>query len=238
MKSKYVLLEYYIRYLRDIRKVSESSIKHYTGAINLISKVLVEQGKIEKSIYEVKDLGELEIIKEYLYREPQFIMLNERGHRMYSVALNNYYKFAKGENFSKIKEKKIILDGKMSIGEQEVTSQTRWKRSNIIKNQTIEMAEYKCEINEKHRTFISDKTRHSYMEGHHAVPMYLQDKFENSLDIYANVVCVCPICHRLLHYGIIEEKEELLNKIYVDRSERLANSGIKLSKSEFVHLVG
>lgn len=238
MKSGYALLEYYIRYLRDIRKVSESSIKHYTGAINSISKVLVEQGKIEKSVYEVKNLGGLEIIREDLYNDPKFIELNERGHRMYSVAFNNYCKFAKGEEFSQIKDKKIILDGEISIGEKETTSQTRWKRSTIIKNQAIEMAEYRCEINENHKTFVSKKTKHLYMEGHHAVPMYLQDKFRNSLDIYANVVCVCPICHRLLHYGILEEKESLLNKIYFDRGERLANSGIRLSKNEFISIVG
>ncbi len=23
-----------------------------------------------------------------------------------------------------------------------------------------------------------------------------------SLDVYANIICLCPICHRLLHYGL------------------------------------
>lgn len=40
--------------------------------------MIVKQGRIEKFIYEVKNLGEQEIIKEYLYREPQFITLDER----------------------------------------------------------------------------------------------------------------------------------------------------------------
>ncbi|MCC8140121.1 MAG: hypothetical protein LIO67_07485 [Lachnospiraceae bacterium] len=74
------------------------------------------------------------------------------------------------------------------------------------------------------------------MEGHHALPMKYQDKFSRSLDVYANIICLCPVCHRLLHYGISSEKEKVVEKIYYDRSERLAVSGIKISKSEFESL--
>ena len=66
----------------------------------------------------------------------------------------------------------------------------------------MEIAEYKCEISPQHITFTSKNTGHFYMEGHHAIPMRHQDKFTKSLDVYANIVCLCPICHRLLHYGI------------------------------------
>ena len=38
MDSKYVLSEYYVRYLRDVRGVSESTIKHYQDALKYISK--------------------------------------------------------------------------------------------------------------------------------------------------------------------------------------------------------
>lgn len=237
MSSNYVLLEYYIKYLRDVRKVSESSINHYTGAIKLISKLLIENHKVENSVYEIKDIGDLEIIKDYLYYEPQFIDLDERGHRMYSAALNNYLKFARGEEFSEIKDKVILLDGEIPVGEKETISSVRWKRSSIIKKQVIEMADYLCEMDKEHKTFISEKTKHSYMEGHHAIPMLLQEKFDSSLDIYANVVCLCPICHRLLHYGIKSEKQNFLSKIYAERGNSLANSGIRLSRDEFLELI-
>lgn len=207
------------------------------SAIKLISKLLIENHKVENTVYEIKDIGDLEIIKDYLYHEPQFIDLDERGHRMYSAALNNYLKFAKGEEFSEIKDKVILLDGKIPVGEKETISSVRWKRSSIIKNQVIEMADYLCEMDKEHKTFISEKTKHSYMEGHHAIPMLLQEKFDSSLDIYANVVCLCPICHRLLHYGIKSEKQNLLSKIYAERGDRLANSGIRLSRDEFLELI-
>ncbi len=43
--------------------------------------------------------------------------------------------------------------------------------------------------------------------------------------------------HRLLHYGIEVEQANVLDKIYYDRSERLAASGIKISKLDFERLV-
>ena len=44
------------------------------------------------------------------------------------------------------------------------------------------------------------------------IPMKKQQTFSTSLDVYANVVCLCPVCHRLLHYGLDDNK-----KIYLIR---------------------
>ena len=68
--------------------------------------------------------------------------------------------------------------------------------------QSIESAKYECEINSKHKTFTAKSTGMPYMEGHHMLPMKYQDRFKSSLDVYANIICLCPICHRLLHYGV------------------------------------
>ena len=65
--DEYVLLTYYAEYHKKIRKVSGSTIKHYQQAMRYISKFLVEKEKIKQSIYEIQNLDELVIIKEYLY---------------------------------------------------------------------------------------------------------------------------------------------------------------------------
>lgn len=232
-----VLLTYYIRYLKEIRKVSDSSIDHYTQALRKISSMLVKRGRIEESIYEIQDIGELEIVREYLFNDIEFVELNQTGHQMYSAGLNNYYKFASGDGFSNIQKKITILDGEMPVIEKSKREVTSRPRSSIIKLQTIESAGYLCEFDNNHMTFTAKSTGHPYMEGHHALPMKYQDKFDYSLDIYANVVCLCPICHRLLHHGIESEKKSLIDKIYFERSERLAVSGIKISKADFEQLV-
>lgn len=72
------------------------------------------------------------------------------------------------------------------------------------------------------------------MEGHHAVPMKEQRRFNVSLDVYANIVCLCPTCHRLLHYGELRKKKEVLEQIYIERDKRLQCSGIVLTRDEFI----
>ena len=61
--KEYALKMYYIKYLKEIRKVSDSTVKHYQEALRYISKYLVQKGKIKETIYEIQDKGELEIIK-------------------------------------------------------------------------------------------------------------------------------------------------------------------------------
>lgn len=235
--DEYVLMTYYTRYLKEIRKVSDSTVKHYQEALKYISKYLIKKGKLQQTVYEIYDIDELEVIKAYLYSDSDFIALDRRGHRMYSAGFNNYYKFASGIGFASIHRKISVMDMEIQVVEKQTRSSTFWKRSSIIKIQSLESAGYQCEINSEHVTFTAKSTGYPYMEGHHVLPMRFQNKFTRSLDVYANIVCLCPICHRLLHYGVASEKEIALNKIYYDRSERLAASGIKISKMDFERLV-
>lgn len=235
--NQYVLMAYYVKYLKEIRKVSDSTVRHYQQALRYISDFLVKQKKIKQSIYEIQNIDELEIIREYLYTDPAFIDLDTRGHRMYSAGLNNYFRFVNGKGFENIHRQIEIMDIEMPIPDKRDIQADSWKRSSIIKMQTIESAGYECEINSNHKTFTAKSTGHPYMEGHHVVPLKYQNKFNNSLDVYANIICLCPTCHRLLHYGISSEKINVVNKIYYDRADRLKISVLKLSKTEFQNLI-
>lgn len=233
---EHVLMTYYAKYLKNIRKVTDSSVKHYISAINTISKFLAQKDKLSKSIFEIEDIGQLEVIKAFLKEDPEFTEFDERGHRMYSVGFNNYYKFASGEGFKDIYQQIKILDIQVPIAKKKKREIDSWNRSSIIKIQSIQSAGYQCEANAEHKTFTTKNTGKQFMEGHHALPMKIQDKFSCSLDVYANIVCLCPTCHRLLHYGVDSEKEVVLDKIYYDRHERLATSGIRISQEEFKKL--
>lgn len=237
MPNEMILKEYFIRYMRDIRKLSETSIRHYLDALQSISKHLKEMNLVRENVYEIVDIDELDKVRTLLYSNTRFAVKNERGNNMYSAGLNNYFRFANGEGFEMIKDKVTSLDFCVPLGEKKVVEQKKWKRSSILCRQTIEMASYCCEINGKHDSFITEKTKKRYMEGHHAVPMRLQENFGVSLDVYANIVSLCPICHRQIHYGLKEDRVNLMGMIYEKRSERLAQSGIRLSEEEFKRLV-
>lgn len=230
--NEYVLKEYYIRYLREVRELRETSIKHYLDAIRYISKFLVQKGVLKDSLYEIYDIEELDRIRQIVFEDTEFISLDKRGHQMYSSGLNNYYRFADGTDLTNESD---ILKMDIEVMKPERTESTRktWRRSSIIKNQAIVAADYKCEIDNSHLTFITKSSGSPYMEGHHVIPMNNQDNFDVSLDVYANVICLCPICHRLLHYGEDHIRQATLNKVYSDRSERLAKCGIRISIEEF-----
>lgn len=234
--DEYVLKKYYIKYLKEIRGVSDSTVKHYQEALKYISKYLVEKGKLQQTVYEIQDIEILENVKKDLYADMDFKALDKRGHQMYTAGFNNYYKFASGGGFTNMHQGISIMDTEIPVDNARNINQTVWKRSSIIKLQSIESAGYQCEINPAHMTFTAKRNNLPYMEGHHALPMRVQNMFTRSLDVYANIVCVCPICHRLLHYGVDLEKEDILGRIYYDRADRLAVSGIRISKSDFMKL--
>lgn len=229
--------KYYTIYLREIRNLSESSIAHYIDGINWISRRLNEIGILDHTLFDVVDIETLVEAEKALKQDQTYVELNKRGHQMYSAALHNYLKFASGESFSEIGDDIEALDIPV---EKDVLERSyirkEQKRSGIVKLQILEYANYTCEINPSHITFTSKGNGKRYMEGHHAIPLKLQDRFKNSLDVYANVLCLCPVCHRLVHYGIDYERELALKRIHSLRSRRLAKSGIVLTQSEFMEL--
>ena len=96
----------------------------------------------------------------------------------------------------------------------------------LLKKKVLKDSEYMCFINPEHETFITDNgTR--YMEAHHLVPYKFQPDFSSSLQVEANIVCLCPQCHRELHYG--KRRYELLEKLYDDRKESLREEGIEIN---------
>lgn len=236
MKQQYTLQLYYENYLRTVRKVSDSTIKHYTGALSSISKRLKCEGKVENSIYEVENLTELEIIRTYLLNDIDFIELDSRGHQMYSAAINNYYRFALGDDFTKRNYDVRKIDLPLEKKVLQVKESMTYQRSTIIKNQALKAANYECECDHSHKTFTNKTNMKPYMEAHHLIPIKFQDDFQYSLDVYANLVSLCPICHRLLHYGIDSEKKDILLFLYGEREKRLYESGIEIIKNDFLEL--
>ena len=96
----------------------------------------------------------------------------------------------------------------------------------------IKRAEYKCEIDESHMTFISRKTGKPYLESHHLIPISAQNYFDNSLDVPANIVALCSSCHNEIHYG--KDAGKIIIKLYKTRKERLLNAGIDIELQDLL----
>ncbi|MDP3669503.1 MAG: DUF3578 domain-containing protein [Telluria sp.] len=92
----------------------------------------------------------------------------------------------------------------------------------------LQQAEFKCEIDPTHQTFISSAKKVHYVEAHHLVPMSQQGTFDVSLDVAANIVSLCATCHKLLHHGRAVDKRKHLMKLFSVRHEQLMQREILL----------
>lgn len=234
----YSLREYYASYLQNVRKLKPSSVLHYLDAIRWISHYLRNKKLIRDSLYEIQSIDGLKPLVETLMSDEDFVAMDKRGHQMYSAGLNNYMRFVQGDGLETIGAQAKLLDVPMPIPSQsEAGSKSGWDRSEIIKDQSLKLANYTCELNTDHKTFISARNGMPYMEGHHSIPMKWQSRFSTSLDVYANIICICPVCHRLMHFGRKEDIIPAADKIYYNRADRMAQSGIVVSHNEFLDLI-
>lgn len=236
MPEQQTLQQYFGNYLAKVRNNKISTIKHYFDALKNISRFLNEKNIIKEDIYSVKDLDALLKLRDILYADPDFTHYNKVGHSMYSAGFNHYLEFAKAEGFKELHGHAEIIDIPIASEGVRTTNTIIRERSTIIRNQAIELAQYQCEIFSGHESFIAKSNMKPYMEGHHAIPMSKQENFAFSLDVYANVVCLCPLCHRKLHYGVDSDKVVMLDKLYFNRRERLLHSGFDINKDDFIRL--
>lgn len=98
-------------------------------------------------------------------------------------------------------------------------------------------ANYKCEFDRQHESFLRKHGNHKYTEAHHLIPRkYQNDHQNNSLDVTANIVSLCSECHNCLHYGSKYERDLILKKLHDIRENRLKKAGLKISLSELKKL--
>lgn len=111
-------------------------------------------------------------------------------------------------------------------------------RSGLVHQRNRELAEhallnvnYTCEIDSNHETFTSSASNQPYVEAHHLVPLSKQDDYRFSLDVAANVVALCPMCHKHLHHGIVNNKKaDAIKKLFTERKESLKEKRIQLTE--------
>lgn len=87
-------------YLINIQKISERSIKHYTGAIETISK------DCNIDLYQISEISEFKKIRQDIINNKEYNRKNQNGNNMYSAALAHYemYLLNKNKYFNTLKD--------------------------------------------------------------------------------------------------------------------------------------
>lgn len=98
-----------------------------------------------------------------------------------------------------------------------------------------------CAADNKHTTFQTTRGV-QYMEGHHLIPCTygnatrFWEERERNIDCEENIVCLCPTCHRRVHFGSNAEKEAILRVLYNHQIKRLESIGLGLKFEELLNL--
>lgn len=114
----------------------------------------------------------------------------------------------------------------------------RWRRNPKMAKEAMIFAEYRCESNKNHQTFLVPRLEHYFVEAHHLVPMSQQDRFNFSLDVPGNIIALCPNCHRAIHFSEKSIKGQLLKDLYMARQKLLEKFGIPITIDELLEVYG
>lgn len=103
------------------------------------------------------------------------------------------------------------------------------------------MANFKCVFDDRHKTFLTGKGI-PYMEGHHLIPCTVSNmehfwsKYGRNIDCVENIICLCPTCHRRIHFGSGEEKDAIIKSLYKKQISSLRAVGLDISIEELLAL--
>lgn len=222
----------YSDYLRVTRGSKESTIKHYIQALSTINRILSESDLPIQNVYSITCAKDLELIKVYLNSNEKYITKNRVGNNMYSAAFNHYCSFVNDEAyFNSYRITK--LDNPIWTDDK-----SRQISSPIITELAIRAEDYKCTVDRTHQSFESRYTSQPYMIGHHLIPLKFQNYFLVSLDVYANIVALCPICKSKIHYGKCTDRTQMLEGLFDLRKTRLKTAGINVTLSDILEFNG
>ena len=220
---------------------SRSTVNHYAGAIRTISNELYNLKLIDYDIYLIEDIQTVNSLLDLYLSVVELEQKDIRGNRMYSNAIKRYVEFSSrlplDENVREDESRYNTNNDdspKTKNGDSNIIIQEKVKRDSVVSGNAITKAGYQCEYNSNHYLFNSKSTNKPYVEAHHLIPMSAYNDFEYSIDVEANVVSLCVVCHKKLHHASIQEKLDILTYLYNERIERLEQCNISLTLEDLI----
>lgn len=110
----------------------------------------------------------------------------------------------------------------------QITTLEKLPRDHKLREESIIRANFRCELCGRDNTFMAKDSKW-YFEVHHLIPFNItnQKMFKFSLDHLSNLVCLCPECHRKVHFAELKEQVRSLEKLLNLRKEIFENYAIK-----------
>lgn len=213
--------------------------------ITIFTRKLCEFTHIERSVTQIEY-----ILSCYKNVDPKFSALVIKENENFKYYLEIYqsekaykelkelYNRFKNYKHEEKKEKAIFNNTYIKdkpVPKKEIITEiiSSYPRDESKKINAMYLAGFKCEISSNHESFLTQEGI-PYLEGHHLVPLRYQRMFNKSLDVEANIVCLCANCHREIHYG--KNSSQLVKLLLNKRVNRLKECEIEINTSELLKM--
>lgn len=100
-----------------------------------------------------------------------------------------------------------------------------------VKEEIIKREGFKCENDPSHSTFM-DSLGRPYMDVAPIVPFSAGLQFGQSIFTSDNGVCLCPMCKAQMKYGAVNDREDIIIKLFRKHQNLLKDKGIELSLTQ------
>jgi predicted HNH restriction endonuclease len=214
--------------LISLKRKNEDMLKQCIG--NIVSH---KTSKTNSKFFTYFKENEINCITltEYGRKEHENQIISEYSPEVYDEILQDEI------NKENEKSNESIRNAESKPPEERIGSSGRKYTTNPrIAKKAISESGYKCSLeeNDKHITF-TNSNNHKYCEAHHIIPMKMQEDYlPIRLDQRKNIVSLCPVCHKAIHYGNRNEKTKRLRKIYNKRINTLTEMGVSISFEELL----
>lgn len=114
-------------------------------------------------------------------------------------------------------------------------------KSQRVSKLSLMNAQFECAYDNTHLTFLTAKG-YPYMEGHHLIPCTASnaDRYwrlkKRNIDCVENVICLCPTCHRKIHFGSKPEQEQIIRSLYYKQEQSLKKVKLDIGLEELLML--
>ncbi|MZJ69056.1 hypothetical protein GT571_08725 [Collinsella aerofaciens] len=122
------------------------------------------------------------------------------------------------------------IDGSKPMPRSKSITTQQWTVNDAQKEMARIKCHYCCELAHDHPRFPRKGDEMPFVEVHRLIPMNAQAYFNHSLDVQANLICLCPNCHSEIHYGV--RRDILIEKLYKIRAEPLKRAALDVSLQE------
>lgn len=100
-----------------------------------------------------------------------------------------------------------------------------------VKAEILKRENYKCENDPTHQTFI-DINGKTYMETAPIIPFSIGTQLNQTIFKAENGVCLCPTCRARMRYGVLNDREDMLLKLFRKHQKSLVEKGIDVTLTQ------